>query len=181
MKRLVLISILIIVVCVWLSIADSFLFDFYEQSKAKLWANIAAIPFLIFLLILLIRNHWTWSLKEGRDKVLDTIRNAAGGAAGIWLFYYFLLMPAISGGLLLFNAYVGQQSEVLVTGVVTENTSISMQRAVQHQLHIRTKDGDITLETNSIIVDQYEVGSLFEQTMENGSLGWLTLRKTTHQ
>lgn len=178
MKRLIIVSILVIALGIWLSMAESFLFDFYQESTAERWANIASIPFLTLLLIILTRDRWKSSLKEGNKRLVQTIKYAGEGIIGTWLFYYFLLVPAISGTLLLFNAYVGEQSSFQVTGTVIDKTAFSMQRGAKYELQILTETGELTLESNGIATKPYEVGSRFELTLERGSLGLVTKRKT---
>ena len=157
--------------------AESFLFDFYQESTAERWANIASIPFLTLLLIILIRDRWKSSLKEGNERLVQTIKYAGGGIIGTWLFYYFLFVPAISGALLLFNSYVGEQNNIQVKGTVVDKTEFSMQRGAKYELQIQTESDELTFESNGIATKPYEVGSHFDLTLERGSLGLVTKRK----
>ncbi len=158
--------------------AEILLFDFYEESVVERWANIASIPFLVLLLIVLTQDRWRSSLKEGRERIMQTIKYVFKGVIGTWLFYYFILIPSISGTLLLINYYIGGQKSVKISGIVTGKTAISMQRGAKYELEILTETGKLVLETNGIAIKPYEVGSSFEEALEKGSLGLLTKRKT---
>lgn len=179
MRRLIIITIIVIGVGVWLSIADSILFDFYQESTANKWANFGSIPILIYLLVTLIKDRWKSSLKEGKERIMQTIKYAFGGGIAFGLLYVVFLTPAISSSILLVNFYIGEQTDKQVVGVIEKKTAFSMQRGGKYELLIKVNnEQSLALETNGKAIKNYDLGDTFNESMKIGSLGLLTKIKT---
>lgn len=171
MRRAILILIIVIATAIGLSIAEGFLFDYYEQSRANEWSYIASIPILLYLFISFLTQQWKYSLKEGKERVIQAIKHAVSGVATLGILHYFILTPILSGSLLIINSHLGTQKTERITGVV--------KRAWEYGLRIQTKEGYLIVETNGVAIKKYGVGSTFDELMQVGSLGLLTQTRAT--
>ncbi len=177
--KLIIIPILVIAIAIGLSITEGILLDFYQETPADHWATLGSIPVLIYLSFIFVRKRWRTSPEKGGNKILDSIIYTWSVVISVCAIYYFLIMPAISGTIVLVNAYIGQQKVEKITGIVTEITAVSMQRSAKYELRIETNSGELILETNGIVVQQYEVGEAFKEELMRGSLGLFVKHKTT--
>jgi hypothetical protein len=175
MTKLIIIGVLTVGTMVFLGTYEGFNLLYFEENTADNYALYGAIPILVLVAIFLFADRYNHSIKDNR--LFDAIKYTLGGLFSIGLLYYFILVPVISGTIILTNDILGAKENILVTGVVVDKLEIDGAKLSEYELTIKTNLKTITWDTNKIETSKYKIGDNFNMEMRKGLWGLLTKEK----
>jgi hypothetical protein len=175
MIRVITIGILISGTMLFLGTYEGFNLLYFEENIADKYALYGAIPIMIFFSFYLFMDKYKHSIKENRS--VDATKHTVSGLIGIGAFYYFILVPVISGTITMTNDLIGTGETILVKGVVVDKLEINGGKLSEIELTVNTSTKTVTWDTNIIELNKYQVGDSFEMKMKKGFWGLLTVDK----
>jgi uncharacterized membrane protein len=177
MARLILIGVATVAVAlflVFLGTYENFFFSYYEENTANRYIDIGCIPLFVGVYINGLVRSLRTSIKI--DTTWDKLKEAFEKLLFNGLFYFFFFRPVASGALLIINAWVGNHSQILITGEVVD--IYERKRSLQHELTVQVKASSAVyvFDTKKQETSRFNRHGRFEKRFSKGCLGLLYIR-----
>lgn len=174
MKPIALLYIFLLIVIPFLLVMYEEMFlSFYQESVADSWANYFVVPLMIIAIIFDVINNLKKYRSSESQKILKTLKEVLLEAFIIIVFFIYIFRPIISGAIIIINANIGHQSTEIVEGTVTAKIADAGRRSYEFKLTIKTDSNVFEFQTDGKLINSYNEGDAFKETLKKGSLGLL--------
>ncbi len=173
MLKAILLIFLIICLPLFLALYEQLFLSYYQESIADLWASYFVIPLMgITIIYLSIGNYKTYHSTESKN-LKKTLKNALLEAFIVFIFFFYIFSPIISGTIIIINANIGHQNEEIVEGLIIGKRDYNGRSSHEYRLTIKTDTEVLIFQTDTKVIVNHHKGEFLKETMKRGSLGLL--------